>query len=58
MTCEIADDGEGFADTEFGDVHFGLRAMRERCNMLGGELQVKSSPGHGTRITIAIPVRR
>lgn len=58
LTCEIVDDGQGFTDMEFGNIHFGLRVMRERCGILGGELQVKSSPGHGTQITIVVPVRR
>lgn len=58
LTCEIRDDGKGFTETEFGNLHFGLRAMRERCDMLGGGLQVRSSPGAGTTITITVPARR
>jgi len=31
--------------------------MRERIEYLDGSLEVKSSPGHGTRIAITVPVK-
>ncbi len=30
--------------------------MRERANLLGGQLIVESAPGAGTRLTAALPV--
>jgi signal transduction histidine kinase len=36
--------------------HFGLINMRERVEMVGGKLQVDSSPGEGT--TIAVEMNR
>lgn len=54
----IADDGRGFdpaqspgAPTGRSD-SFGLRAIRERVDQLGGTLAVTSAPGEGTALTI------
>ncbi|MET9589901.1 sensor histidine kinase [Streptomyces sp. NPDC006516] len=50
---EITDDGRGFV-TE--DSHgFGLNGMRKRLAELGGELDVTSSVGDGTRVLAMIP---
>jgi signal transduction histidine kinase len=56
----VEDDGVGFdprmlaAEQESGE-HLGLMAMRERVELLGGELSIDSLPGMGTRITVRIP---
>jgi signal transduction histidine kinase len=34
----------------------GLIGLRERADMLGGELSVESAPDRGTRIDVAVPV--
>jgi PAS domain S-box-containing protein len=36
---------------------FGLFSIRERLKALGGNLQIRSRPGSGTRIDLSIPVR-
>ncbi len=54
----IADDGQGF-DREAVAARcaegFGLQAMRERAEGLGGTLQVDSAPGQGTRVVVQVP---
>ena len=52
----LRDNGVGFdlASTE-GSNHYGLKGMRERIHKLGGELAIRSAPGEGTEISIAIP---
>lgn len=50
---EVADDGKGF-DTAQPE-GFGLQGMRERAELVGGNLQVRSRPGEGTRITVTVP---
>ena len=35
--------------------HFGLQGMRERAEGLGGQLQIDSSPGRGTRVVATVP---
>ncbi len=56
----VEDDGVGFdprelaAEQENGK-QLGLLAIRERVELLGGELAIDSIPGMGTRITVRIP---
>ena len=55
----VADDGVGFHPWLVdGDRHFGLDLMRERVELVGGVLQVDSSPGCGTRIVARLPRNR
>lgn len=53
----ITDDGVGFDPTEaVGQPgHFGLTGLQERVRLAGGELQVESSPGRGTRLHARLP---
>jgi signal transduction histidine kinase len=51
----IEDDGQGF-DPGSPDGGHGLVGMRERIALLGGRLQVESSPGAGTTIAVDVPV--
>jgi two-component system, NarL family, sensor histidine kinase LiaS len=53
----LQDNGSGFdlAAMEGGS-HYGLRIMRERIGMLGGDFAVDTAPGSGTRISMAIPI--
>lgn len=54
----IVDDGQGFdPHLPRGRQHVGLAGMRERVNSLGGRLTLATSPGQGTRITVAIPLQ-
>lgn len=58
----IVDDGRGFdhvAAIESQQVEgFGLQAMRERAEALGGSLAVVSSPGSGTQVLVQVPMQR
>ena len=53
----VIDDGRGFdQDTSWGaHDHLGLTAMRERAEMAGGHLTIRSARGEGTEITAWIP---
>lgn len=56
----VADDGKGFALDQAvpGDEwHFGLRMMQERAHEVGGEVEVQSAPGQGTRVNIIVPLQ-
>src|ERR671932_1346436 len=54
----VADDGRGFEASEvLGDRH-GLLGMRERTQILGGALDIRSSPGAGTRIEATVPLEK
>ncbi|MBV8955515.1 MAG: GAF domain-containing sensor histidine kinase [Solirubrobacterales bacterium] len=54
---EVIDDGIGF-DPQRADLrarHLGLTSMQERAQELGGELEIRSSPGSGTTIRLKVP---
>jgi signal transduction histidine kinase len=48
-----ADDGQGFSPENLDDIkHYGLQGMRERIDLLGGNLTIQSAPNQGTKIII------
>lgn len=54
LALTIADDGQGFDPAGVDPAHhFGLVGMRERAEILGGDLIVESVPGQGTTIRLA-----
>ncbi|MGC1296169.1 MAG: ATP-binding protein, partial [Alloacidobacterium sp.] len=57
LGLEVSDDGVGF-DMEATKVSagLGLISMRERIHLIGGEFNIFSSPGRGTRIVARAPI--
>lgn len=58
-TVEVHDDGRGFdveAVAARGRRNFGLQFMRERAELIGARLEIRSRPGAGTIISLAIPM--
>jgi len=54
----VADFGNGFAEQEACTGHgLGLISMRERLQLVHGELSVKSQPGAGTTIRARVPLK-
>lgn len=56
IQISISDDGAGF-DQGIATAGRGLAGMRERIELLGGEIEVASEPGGGTRIAARVPLR-
>ncbi len=61
LDVEIADDGPGFRADEMmaagGPVtSAGLRGMRDRVELFGGRLEIRSAPGEGTSLRITVPL--
>jgi two-component system sensor histidine kinase DegS len=55
---EVTDDGRGFdpgAIAAHGRRNYGLQFMRERAELIGAELDVRSRPDGGTVVRLAIP---
>jgi signal transduction histidine kinase len=53
-TLSVADDGAGF-DTEALEAdQFGIRGMRERAELIGAHLSVKSARGLGTTVLVSL----
>ena len=60
VDVRIRDDGRGFVVPDRLDAfartgHFGLVGIAERVELAGGELAVRSTPGHGTTLAARIP---
>src|SRR6266702_3718882 len=60
LHCSIRDDGAGFntleAQTAPHRKGLGLIAMQERVSAIGGTLRIESQPGHGTELSIRLPL--
>jgi signal transduction histidine kinase len=59
VRLRVRDNGVGF-DPALGarllaEGHFGLAGMRERVTFVGGHFDVRSAPGQGTTVEVAIP---
>lgn len=56
VSVMVIDAGRGFSETETGRDRLGLRnSVRRRMEVVGGSVQVWSTPGHGTSIMIRVP---
>lgn len=58
VRISVQDDGVGFeqgAWWETSQSHFGLGVMHSRAARIGADLQIDSSPGRGTRVTLTLP---
>lgn len=54
----VRDDGVGFDPKHHRDrPSLGLASMQQRIYLLGGELDIESSPGHGTIVLAWVPAR-
>ena len=51
---EVSDDGAGIGRTRSDGI--GLTSMRDRIGAVGGELEIVSTPGEGTRVRGTIPI--
>ena len=59
LRLTIEDNGSGFSldDAKAATGHLGLMSMSERARNLGGQLDIQSQPGQGTRLTLDVPVK-
>lgn len=62
MTMMIEDDGIGFDLMEVSVASesgrgLGLIGMQERIQLVGGQLEIDTAPGYGTRIRIQVPIQ-
>jgi len=56
---EVVDNGVGIADEDLnGKKSLGLLGMNERALLFGGEVKITGTPGHGTRVSVSIPMKQ
>ena len=57
LTLSVEDDGRGFDQRELSESRgLGVVGMRERAELIGGTLEIRSRPGEGTRVHLKVPV--
>ena len=63
IRASVTDDGKGLPDAERlgprGDGlegGFGMSGMRERAELVGGELEFVPAPGRGTTVRLTVPL--
>ena len=56
LILEIQDWGSGFDPNTVAQECFGLKGIRERANLLGGQATIESAPGEGTRVRVELPM--
>lgn len=56
VAATIDDDGAGFDEAEVRPDALGLTGMRERLALVGGTLELESTPGRGTTVAAQVPV--
>lgn len=54
----ITDNGRGFIEDNIGETGgFGLKLIRERVEMLGGDFDIDTAVGHGVKVSFRIPLQ-
>ena len=56
LQVQVQDWGLGFELDQVGEKGFGLRGIRERARLFGGNATIKSSPQGGTSIVVELPL--
>ncbi len=60
-TLALSDNGRGFDPTILRHLQpgreggYGLQGLQERLQLVGGDLEIGSNPGHGTRLDVWVP---
>ncbi|MDY0743080.1 sensor histidine kinase [Paucibacter sp. R3-3] len=57
VEIRVEDDGDGF-DLQTAQRGRGLKSQQKRAQRLGGHLNIESRLGHGTRMSLRLPVKR
>ncbi|HEY8811514.1 MAG TPA: sensor histidine kinase [Candidatus Dormibacteraeota bacterium] len=56
VQLSVSDDGVGFERGRAGDAALGMIGMTERASLVGGRLDVRTSPGRGTSVQTVVPL--
>jgi PAS domain S-box-containing protein len=60
VVLTIEDDGRGFVESQVRErgAGLGLVSMQERAVMMGGRVEIDTTPGEGTRIRVQVPATK
>jgi signal transduction histidine kinase len=59
VSLEVVDNGIGIQENELNArKSLGLLGMQERALLFGGDVSITGSAGHGTRVSVTIPLRK
>ncbi len=58
LKMQVDDDGCGFNPSSPSNGHYGIIGMRERIEHLGGKFVLRSGPGEGTHLEVAVPLTK
>lgn len=58
LWMDVVDDGVGFAKQRGPKGGIGMESMRERMELIGGAISIKSAPMKGTKIQASVPLDR
>jgi PAS domain S-box-containing protein len=56
LSIEITDRGKGFDVAAVSEKRYGLVGIRDRARILGGDAQIESGTGSGTRLFVRLPL--
>ena len=56
LSLRVDDNGRGFRPQHIPSGHYGLIGINERVHLMGGKLDLRSSPEAGTRLDVTIPL--
>ena len=54
FSISVTDNGRGFDPTAADPSTYGIRGMRERAQLIGGEVEIVSRPKDGTQVTVRV----
>jgi signal transduction histidine kinase len=58
LTLRVEDDGRGMGDVAAGPESLGILGMKERAQMLGGDVAFARRGERGTVVTLRVPLAR
>ena len=58
LVIQMEDNGKGFNTLEINKKGLGLKSIETRVKLLAAEINIDSSPGNGTTITIHVPLKK
>jgi PAS domain S-box-containing protein len=56
LILSVEDNGQGFEKEKIGAKQtLGILGMKERCQMMGGNFEIRSAPAKGTTVIVSVP---